>query len=238
MRLQDVYDQLINGELSQIFMGEDLDDLGCFSPETLSKLWGSTYLGLTELHKRFPLREMTQTLAILPDKKSYLVDIAFAVSNTASTEPDKYILDSASPFEDDLLKIERVYDAEGNELTLNKHDNIDSVRTPTYNSVLIPDSLEGATFDVVYRATHPQVNVSMAKSSPEMVVIHLPVTHLEPLLFYIAARIMTPSGMNETFHDGNNYVAKFEASCQKLIDLNLQVDSSGENTRFAASGFV
>lgn len=238
MVLQDIFDQLSYGELSQVFIGEgDEADVGIKETDR-PKVLAHIKLGLLALHKRFLLREGSLTIGLVPDKITYVISPTYAMSNAASVEPVKYILDDESPFGNDLLKIERIYSEDGTELPLNVIDDPDSIRTTSYNVLVIPTTVEGETLRVVYRAQHPEIDPILAQAVPFQTEIDLPPSHLEPLVLFVASRMLNPVGMVTEFHEGNNYAAKYEQACQQLEAQNYAVDTDSVNTRLERNGWV
>ena len=253
MKLQDVFNQLIYGELSQLYLGQDdeanVDPFGNpqMSEKDRLRITAIVQMGLTALHKRFRLKERRFKLHITPQQVSYVLKSDFAQSNDSDNGKVRYILDDSDPFKDDLLKVERVYDHEGTELTLNKVGDEEAVRTVSHNILVLPDHLVDPDYlavdgrdevTVVYRADHPRLDTINAQYAPFDTEVDLPVTHLEPLLYYVASRIMNPIGATGEFHEGNNYYQKFEMACQQLEKQNYQMDPEGVSTRFETNGWV
>ena len=250
MKLSDVYDQLAYGELRQLALGAgDIAATTTDTPkESFLKLFPLVKSGLTELHKRFLLRERELVVTLVPDQVVYMLHIDFAAQNTKSSETNKYITDTAAlPFEDDLMRVERIYgtlDAKEYEIPLNQTNNKESIRTTDYNRLLLPDDtteapwlLETTTLRIVYRADHPAISKPKANASPLSTEISLPSTHLEALTFYIASRVMNPIGSGGEFHEGNNYTIKFEAAVQQLKDDNFDASDEYENDGLERRGF-
>ena len=238
MVLNDIYDALAYGELAHLFIAAGAVPAEGIPQEKRKQLLSSVQLGLTELHKRFVLRESELTINLVTDKQYYLLAARYAQSNTASVEAVKYIDDSVTQFQDDLLKVERVYAADGTELPLNMLDDPDSVKTPAYNSILIPSDLEGDTIKVVYRANHPLINVHVAYAAPSVVQIDLPHTHLEALLNFIASRVHRKPGSVTEYNEGNIYLNMFNASCALLETHGFSVENRGMNDRLERNGWV
>lgn len=226
MKLQDIYDQLAYGEFSKVRWGSDLDSLEEGMPEeSFARLVPTVQLGLTELHKRFLLREDEVIVPLVADKTSYVL----------SSKKD-----APSSFADNLNKVERIYGKNSNgdpiELKLNKRDNWGAIKTSGYRTLLVPTDVELAPWlefttelRIVYRADHPKISSAIAGAAPLAVDIDLPGTHLEALLWYMASRVNNPSGATEGFHEGNNYAAKFEAACALLDTLNYEIDEDAED---------
>tara|TARA_R110000851_G_scaffold71867_3_gene159655 strand:+ start:252 stop:1013 length:762 start_codon:yes stop_codon:yes gene_type:complete len=253
MKLQDIYNQLAYGELRQVVLGTGPIGSADGMPDTkehYAKILPFVKLGITELHKRFNLRERSLTLEIQPGQVSYVLSTAFAASNTTGTEAVKYILDSADPFQDDLMKIERIYGTYNTvryEIPLNRLDDTSAIRTNSYNMLLIPSStteapwlLETTELEVVYRADHPVIGDILANALPGRTDIYLPNMYLEPLIWYIASRATNPAGLSGEFHEGNNYTAKYEQaiSVLKNTGIDYTVDAQSENNRLSAGGWV
>ena len=244
MTLQDILDHLTFGEFQQLFVSteinagtEDADN----NKVAAVKILPSVRLGLTELHKRFLLREGTLTVS-LDGRSTYVLTKIKTVSNNGT---DQYIQDTADePFLDDVMKIERVLDNDGCEIPFNKEAHLGAVRATSYNTLLVPTDLKRAsgtpvtTLTVIYRANHVPINTETALQDPTTASIDLPVTHLEALLAYIAARVVTPLGFSGESHEGNNYMAKFERACQVLNAAGMQVDTARESTKLQDRGWV
>lgn len=246
MKLSEIFTLLTYGELSQLSIGGQ--EQGQIQVSNYSAIVGSVNLGLTDLYKRFRLKEGRVLLQMIPGRLTYPLNSRFALSNTASPET-KFLLDTqAEPFTDTVHKIERVYAGQDLELSLNDENDPLSSYTPSplvlrLPSALVnedpgvPQELLGAPLQVVYRDSHPRLTVS-AGFSPEQVELELPDTHLEALLYYVASRHHNPAGMLAEFNSGNAWAAKYEMECQRLKDLNLEVDLRNSNSRIVRNGWV
>lgn len=248
MKLSEIFNQLTYGELSQINLGGEA--LGQISPANYKKIVPHINLGLTALHKRFWLKEGRLTLALQTGQVTYPLKKIYALNNAASTELVRTILDTAdSKYQEDILKIERVYTDSSFELGLNNLADPYSLSTPSYNVLRvpvgmvtdgadIPEDYQTETLTVVYRANHFDINEDTGMDDPEETDVDLPYSHLEALLYFVASRIHTPIGINNSFHDGNNYAAKYEAECQRLEQTNLRVDQDSQSSRLHSRGWV
>lgn len=252
MKLLDVYNQLAYGELRQVVLGSGALGSGAdgIPIDAYAKILPFVTLGLTEIHKRFNLREREVQIALQPGQVSYVISRDFAASNVSGRAPVKYLLDTvAEPFEEDLMKIERIYgvlDGKPHEIVLNDIDDTSSIRTNSFNMMLVPANQVDAPWlknttqlRVVYRADHPKVKSMIANISPMTTEIHLPNTHLMPLIWFIASRATNPNGITGEFHEGNNYHMKFEASVKQLKDIgDFTMTQSSENNKLTTRGFV
>ncbi len=258
MNLQDIFDELTYGELSQLAGGGRYDTATSvpeISEDNRPQIIRHINTSLTAIYTRFRLREKSVSVQLTPGKSTYVLDRRFAINNTASNVVLKYLVDSEDDtFDDTLLKVEQV-SALRTELGLPEHpvqpyqvlalnepNNPFSVRTPSLKTLLVPDSY-GVTFTnpttlkVDYRAQHPKIDLTVGISAPSIIDIELPATHLQALLFHVASRIMNPTGMVEEFHSGNSYYAKYEGECARLEMENIQIDSMEKNSNFQRQGF-
>lgn len=235
MTLQDIFDQLGHGELVSLRMGGAGEEDG-IREEDKPKLLSNIQLGLTALYKRFRLKEGEVIVQLADDRQLYEISSRYAASNDKATLV--YLDDALDPFDDSLLKIEEVYDADGVPLALNKRGDADSLRTPSYNKLQVPSTLERQNLRIVYRRNHPKIDKILGPAVSFAVELELPDTHLEPLLYFVASRIMNPIGMVNEYHDGNNYAAKYEMACRQLEDQGHYIDDLGESSRFSENGWV
>jgi hypothetical protein len=252
MKLLDVYNQLAYGELRQVVLGTGAIGNGVdgIPSDAYAKILPFVTLGLTEIHKRFNLREREIKIALQTGQVSYVITRDYAVSNISGRAAVKYLLDTTEdPFQEDLMKIERIYgvlNKKPYEIPLNEIDDPSSIRTNSFNMLLIPDNQTDAPWlkettqlRVVYRADHPVIKTMIANASPLTTEIYLPNTHLMPLIWFIASRATNPNGITGEFHEGNNYHMKFEASVKQLQGLgDFAMTQISENTKLTSRGFV
>lgn len=235
MTLDDIFNQLSFGELSQISIGNS--DAGLVGMPDRLRVAASVELALAALYKRFLIKEGTVIVEMIDGLNTYVLDNKYS-ENSVEVVPYKYIKDATNPFTNDVIKVERIYDESGLELALNVIDDPYAIRTPNLKTLVVPPDLKTSLLTVMYRASHPKFDRGLVVTSPEEVEIEMPMSYLEALLFYVAARITTPVGMTSEFHDGNNYMAKYEAACSELEAQNIRVDTLGTNDRLVRNGWV
>lgn len=251
MTLEDIYNQLSFGELRMLFLsGAEIDDpMAGMSQESFIKLLPTVELALTELYKRFNLREDNFFVDLQPDQSTYTLTMDYAQSNTRSRQPVQYIDDTAIPFTDNLLKVERVYGTYQNqpyEIALNELDNPASIKTTDYRTLVLPTDKDKAPWlnetnkvQVFYRANHPKISKHLAQASPMTIPIHLPPMYLEALCFYIASRLHNPLGMTPgAMHEGNNYYQRFLEAINVLKQENYEIDRDDFNSKLHERGFA
>lgn len=224
MTLQEIFDQLTYGELSQVSIGGG--EVGAITEANYPRILAHINLALTAIYKRFPLNERQLNFQLQPNLTTYQLKVA------------------------DLLKVERVFTDGAFDLQLNNDADSFSCHTPSMNilrvpkkmvdgSIDIPDKYKTTSLTAVYRADHPKIVQGLGYFDPNRVTLQLPSSHLEPLLLFVASRVMSPMGAGQ-FEGlaGNNYFAKYEASCQQIEGLNLKVDQDSQNTRLERNGWV
>ena len=248
MKLIEVFNQLTTGELSQLCIGGAAE--GEITEANYGKVVGHINLGLTALYKRFYLKEGRISMDMVAGRHIYPIHSTYAINNTKSKEPVRYLKDSPTEkFQDDILKIESVLTDVGYEIPLN--DVLDPLSIVTTGPTILrlpsplvaqanslPDQLKTSDLTVVYRAAHPKLNPDLGSFNPETVELELPESHLEALLLFVASRAHTPGGMVNEFNAGNNYASKYEMECLRLEQFNLQIDHNTSNHRLIRNGWV
>lgn len=223
MKLQEVFDQLSEGELSQISIGGQ--EAGVINEANRNKVVNHITLGLSALYKRFNLKTRRLTIPLQKDSDTYELKI------------------------DDILKLEKVLTDSDYELNLNSDGDPYSCFTPTMNSLRVPqvildqspdlpDQLKTDSLTVTYRANHPKLINKFGVLMPETNEVELPMSHLQALLYFVASRFHNPIGMVNEFNAGNSWYAKYEGECQRLEAENLQVDKVAENYKLSRNGWV
>lgn len=222
MKLQEVFEQLTVGEFSQLAIGGGA--VGEISEDDQIKVVPHINLALSDLYKRFTLKEGREVIPLVSGTYLY------------------------TPEAKDLLKIERVLTADGDDLNLNDESDPLALATPTLKTLRVPkdiveqstsldDWLKTDSVEVVYRADHPRILTSGFTYLPN-VELELPYSHLYALLLFVASRVHNPVGMTNEFHMGNNYYAKYMAACADLELQNLEIDQVGTNQRLRRGGWV
>ncbi len=221
MKLQEIYDQMVYGEASNIFIGKRSRDDVEFVREDLPKVLAMVRSGLTDIHTRMLMKVRTITLPI--------------------TGTD-YVL---APEDDDLLeihKIEGMYLGEVFEIPFDGDDPA-GIRRMDFNTLSVPTDPELAPWlrettelKVSYHANHPEIRAARANSAPGSTYIDLPRTHLNALIWFMASRMHNPVGMKQEFHAGNNYAMKYEAEIQRLQQLGHDIERVGSHSHFNRSG--
>lgn len=246
MKLQEVFDQLTHGEFSQLAIGGG--PAGAITQANYPKVVSYVNLALLALYKRFRLKEGRLTINLKPGRLDYPLARKFALTSTMLPVDSRFIVDTAdAKYVEDVLKIEQVLTPKGFEFSLNNRDDKYAMITPVSSTLRVPadivvppveltDDMRTTQLIVVYRAAHPIL--STEDVDPEDTVLELPYSHLEPLLYHVASRAHTPTGITNEMDMGNAYYQKYELACQSLEVQGYQIDQASEGTRLESKGFV
>lgn len=223
MKLRIVLDQLTYGELSQLALVDQ--STGQIPTSKYPMVVAHINLGLTDLFKRFKLKEGRTWVALQPGQVLYR---------------------AKSP---DVLKIEQVFSDKGVPFPMNDSTNKYSVVTPSLTTMQLhpdvvskaaglPDEYKTDRVEVTFRANHRQLVATIDEEiDPDEVELELPMSHLQALLLFVASRVHNPIGMTGEFNAGNNYAAKYEAEVASLMMGGLQLETQNENTKFERNGW-
>lgn len=235
--LQDIFHDLSSGEFSNLQLGDFTVDDPASEPDPRSypQLLRHLNLGLTALYSRFLLRSEEVYVQLYEQIAIYTLDYRWAVSNVASAENPKYIIDTvADPFGDNILKIEEVYDEGGNLLRLNDPQEELSIFTPRYNAIQVPWPNDFNTLAVQYRADHPTIKYTEGMNAAATYV-EVPRQLREALLFYIAARVY--AAINTEKPEANDYYRKYMAKVDEVTEQGLYITTDQDNFRFTEGGW-
>jgi hypothetical protein len=242
MILHDLLTDLTYGELSNLELGNFIagEPESEPDPTRYAQLISHINLGLKQLYKEFFLRSEEHYIQLHEEISTYKLSSEYAQTNTASAIPiaDRYIMDTAdNPFYDNVLKIEEVYDEEGNKIPLNDITEELSVYTPTYRTIQVPYPDDESTISVQFRASHPKIVYTGAAFDPADIEIELPNSLHEALLFYVAAKQYYALGGERTI-EGDNYFQRYMNSVKIVKDEGLEVQGEPGDWRFDQHGWV
>ena len=232
MKLSDLFTDLTYGELYNLHLGGFVpsDPESEPDPVKYAQLVAAVNLGLGQLYKEFFLRSEEHYIQLYQQLSTYTLHSDYAQTNVASTEPIKYIMDTVdNPFQDNVLRIEEVYDEDGVKLPLNDETEDLSIYTPRYNQIQVPYPEDDMTVSVQFRATHPRiVYTGVATFDPEAVEIDLPNSLIEPMQFYVASKLLRPMGGEKVVEADNLYqLYKDSIATVKTEGLEIQGETLG-----------
>lgn len=232
MTLQDLFDDLTFGELSQIHLGGG--HAQGVQVEEFRHLVTHVNRGLTALHSRFQLKEGVLNVPLEEGVHEYAL-----VSETLPVVLPGHVL-WPEGLPDDITPPPGVNPV----LPLNDESSPLSVYTPNHKTLRVPGKLWDLgvrDLTLVYRADHPEIGKQTEAFAPDEIEVDLPEAFREPLIYYIASRVINPIGVSaggDGFHEGNNYAQKYEQSCRELEQWGYDIRPAVETTRFERNGFV
>lgn len=183
---------------------------------------------LNDLYSRFPLKYDQILVEMTQGQTNYILDNRFSTSNAQSPEQDRWILDDDKPFTNDISKIVSVTSNLMEDLPLNDHNDCNSVFTPKYNEIQVPDYLAatGYQVSVVYKCTAPQVRVD-TETNIDVEEVDLSLDFLNVLVAGIAANMFNsiPSLEGQSNLQAK-YAAAYELEILRLINNGLVSEST------------
>lgn len=230
MLLLDLFGYVSNIESHSLNLG-GADD-GTIETKYHPKVIRAINLSLLELYKEFPIKQKSLVIQLYPQLTKYTLHNDFATTNTVSSEIIKYIVDSPfEPFQNDVLKIEKVFNEDGEEFTLNNDSDELSLYTPEFNVLQHPfPQAENAIF-VQYRALPVTIPTS---SDPTTYDVSLPDTLLNLCLLYIGYKLLTTVNKKEASEKFGEYLlALQQAKTQSLFRV-----SESANEKLEVAGWL
>lgn len=227
MKIKRIIEHLQHGVLSKINLGGNTE-MGITSynyPAVISAI----ELGLVELSQYFNLQQREVFIKQEDHIKVYELDVKYAETNTASTEPYKYIKDTVdNPFTGDILRIEAVYDELGNELRLNDDSDPDSLYTPSLISVQVPKPNAENTISVIYSAGAKE----LVKTGADVLEqeVYLPQVLLQALLMFVASQVVLGKDSLEAKNESMVFERKFKEAVMLAMNYGANVKDSTANT--------
>lgn len=235
LKLADIFNELSYGELAHHFIGGKPTD--GIAAENWPEIISHVNHGLTALHSRFPLKYCEVIIQQYENIQTYYLRSKYAVSNTHSTSPIRYIMDSEfEPFTDNVIQIDSVYSEYGEKRSLNDDSDIYTVYTPQYDAIVKPYNCKDNAMSVIYRANHDRI-IFDGVTPAEDIEVDIPIILLEPLLFYVCARILNGMGGANT-QEANLFINKYEMACLQITNLGLINKESLSNHKLENNGWV
>jgi len=234
MLLSELFEQLTYGELSNLKIGGK--SLGDIEAGSYPAIVSHVNMGLTALHKLFPLSCKEIVVQQYEDIGVYKLHTDFAVNGTTGSEATKYLIDTAaSPFENTVLMIDKVVDENANTLFLNELTETKSLFTPSYNTLQVPNPTT-SVLGVTYRAKHATIEADNLE--PETVELVIPESLLEPLLYYIASRAFMGTPAIDGVDRSALYFGRYQASIARFKEEGLINNDTYENKRLVDHGWA
>lgn len=189
MTLSDFFDHLAFGEMANYSLGTD--DAGRIREKDYPRLVTFINSGLTHIHTKLRLKQSQVLIQTNQYKTSYPLRSVYAVSNTPEIADgvQRFILDTDSPFVDDIINIEEVVPQDGEPLAINDHNDDTSVFLPNYRELQFA-APQDTVVAVTYQAGHAQIKPKRT-IDPDTIEIDIPPYCQDILARYCLAKMLT-----------------------------------------------
>lgn len=235
MKLSKIIGLLSTGELSKVNLGTN-EEAGV-TVYNHQELVDYINLGLLSIYTKIPLRVREVTVQEQADIKEYFLRSEYAQSNSESTQPVKYILDSENdPFDDTLLSIDTVYDEFGYKMPLNDRLDPCGFVITSFDTIQSNNPAKARKFIVSYRAKAPELLNSGIDILTQNVA--LPEVLTQVLLYYVAYKVHNSRNTAESQTEAAKFLTLYEKELLQVTDLNIGVDAAVANTKLELRGWV
>lgn len=235
--LSDFMEDLKYGELNGVSLSGGIDAPKEIVVADYPKIITHLNIGLTNLFSKFQLKENEVIIQQFDDVTEYVLNSKHAASNVTSQER-KWILDTPErPFQDDIIKITRAYDEEGNVIPVGDLNSPNAIFEVNYNTVQIPYPVGTNITSLIYRAKHPRINPNTPDLSS--VELQVPEVFREALLWYVASRVHGASLDEASRARSVEYLQRYEARVAEVTRNGIfaQTDEDS-NSAFARGGWL
>ena len=232
MKLSKVYETL---SASEVFTYDMADENGNILPKFRRRVTTLINSGLSDLYQRFSIKEGLIELKVTEDKQHYVLS-------------------------DDVLEILRMITPEGKVYNLNSvtsqltpstgpYGNVANNTTHTalchasYNELFFSHVPCPGVYRIVYKGDASHISLDGINTvDPKTIEIPLPLTYLNALCYYVAAKVYNPAGAESVarsmFHEGNNWRSMYEDECNRLKANLAGAKSFNEVSNFTRGGWV
>ena len=232
MKLSKVYETLT---ASEVFTYEMADETGSITPRHRRRITTLINSGLSDLYQRFSIKEGVLDLGVTEDVQHYVLSAdVLEVLRMTTPEGKVYSLNSVTS---SLTPTTGPY---GN---VTPHSSNPSLCHASYNELFFSHVPCAGVYHIVYKgdATHISLD-GIDTIDPKTVEIPLPLTYLNALCYYVAAKVYNPAGAESVarsmFHEGNNWRSMYEEECNRLKANLAGAKSFNEVSNFTRGGWV
>lgn len=235
MNLQEFCKRLANGRLSNTNLIEDNNGL-TIKLSHRTKVIDAINEGLIRLYTRFILNQKDVVICLRSHINYYHLNSIYSETLYPQDGVEiPYILDlPGEVFVNDVLKILSVYDYEGTELPLNDNNHSNSVFTPKFDVVQVPEPVTGKLINVVYQAKH--ILLSVGDPLEEIV---LPEPLYGALEAYVAHLLFADINSDDSKVKSDKQLLKFEQICSEILMTDsVSTTTIQTNSKFQNRGWV
>lgn len=192
-------------------------------------------LGLLDLYARFAIKTEEVVIRQYDHITHYDLRTDFALSNADSDEAYKYILDSTEiPFKEKILKIDSVYDGDGNCYPLNDSKHCDSLFTPYPTILQVPCPKHPNTLHLMCRVAHEELQISCSLDQE----LRIPLGLVNCLVLYVKSKILEARPTMEARNESMMIMVQYEQHCAQAEGFGMVVTDQTSNTKLRDRGWV
>ncbi len=232
MKLSKIFETLA---ASEVFTYDMADEGGDILPKYRRRVTTLINSGLSDLHQRFSIKEGVIDLEVTKDKQHYVLsDDVLEVLRMVTPEGKVYNLNSVTS---QLTSSTGPY---GNVTNNTIHT---ALCHASYNELFFSHIPHPGVYHIVYKgdATHISLD-NIDTIDPKTIGIPLPLTYLNALCYYVAAKVYNPAGAESVarsmFHEGNNWRSMYEDECNRLKSNLAGAKSFNEVSNFTRGGWI
>lgn len=225
MKLNEILDSLASSELANLNFVEN----GNIVEAKIPKIVGAINLGLTKLYTRFKLKKGFITLNVTPSITAYELSTANVLRGTNT---EGYI--TTESFTGDLIEILKIVSTDGSDISFDGSGTVVLLKTNLIKFKTAPDT---ATYNIEYSA----LPTKLVYDDDTDIDVELPDMYLPALLMFIGSRFASPVGISFDANRNSmdiNYLQQYEAECQRLEMLGLDVGNDLDTDLFSERGFI
>ena len=232
MKLSKIFETLA---ASEVFTYEMADEDGDILPRYRRRITTLINSGLSDLYQRFSIKEGVLDLVVTKDVQHYVLSAdVLEVLRMTTPEGKVYNLNSVTS---SLTPTSGPY---GN---VSPYSSNPSLCHASYNELFFSHVPCAGVYRIVYKvdATHISLD-AIDTIDPKTIEIPLPLTYLNALCYYVAAKVYNPAGAESVarsmFHEGNNWRSMYEEECNRLKANLAGAKSFNEVSNFTRGGWV
>ena len=235
--LGDIFDLLANSEVLNTKLNRSPN--GALAEAEYVKVVGNINLGLTELYKRFNLRQEELRLHILPEVSRYFLR-QDRIALPDQMDDRTYIEETEDCLEElRVIKVMQVRNENDFILPLNDNRSLLKIINISEDALHIYPVLSPQILTLVYQAFVEKIEIC-DDFNPAEYELDISDTVMDALLAFTASRLLisfegeSSNGVTKSM----NYLNQYEMACQKIEQFGLQNQINDHNMRFEKDGWT
>ena len=241
MVLQDLFDTLATGEFAHLSLANSVT--GSIKEESYPRIVTALNRSLTEVYKRFLLKEKKVNIVQQEGLSRYYLRSKY-LGFSGATSSEAYLLDHEEEiFNNDVIRIMAITDNAGIPVKVNPPYTCNEetfFRTKQFDTLDLVTEKTGQIFTIEYQASYPKITID-EEFDPDTYQLYYP-PFIEDALINLIASILikgkTTKASEGEGYASNSFMAKYELSCLRILELGLTEEFYTEDVRFNRRGFV